>query len=146
MGSRRAWLAVMCATTALFALRVAGQAIQHWQPQAWLPPFGSWQGSTIGYHALLAAQLAILAAMAWTCFAAASGRLQPARAHYKWFALLGGAYMAGSIARPLVGLALPGASPWFSAHISSAFHIVLASFVLALGWWHASHRTTARFA
>lgn len=45
---------------------------------------------------------------------------------------LGGFYMAGSLARIVVGLAVPAAHPWFSTWIPAAFHVVLAGYVLAL--------------
>jgi hypothetical protein len=49
--------------TCLFFLRVIGQAVQLWLPQAWLPVFAEWQGSPIPYPLLLAIQLGILVAM-----------------------------------------------------------------------------------
>jgi hypothetical protein len=45
---------------------------------------------------------------------------------------LGSFYMAGSLARIGIGLALPGAHPWFSAWVPAVFHVVLAAYVLVL--------------
>jgi hypothetical protein len=45
---------------------------------------------------------------------------------------LGSFYMAGSLARIAIGLALPGAHPWFSAWVPAVFHVVLAAYVLVL--------------
>jgi hypothetical protein len=45
---------------------------------------------------------------------------------------IGGLYMAGSLLRIAVGIALPSAPAWFSAWIPAAFHLVLAGYVLTL--------------
>src|SRR4051812_40349446 len=58
---RYAW--ALGALTGLFALRVAGQAVQRWLPISGLPAFGAFQGSGMPYWLLLAIQLFILALM-----------------------------------------------------------------------------------
>ncbi len=58
---REPWAVVAVAALSLaFLVRVAGQAIQRWFPQEFIPPFESWQGSGISYPALLAGQIVIL--------------------------------------------------------------------------------------
>ena len=110
--------------TFLFSLRVAGQAIQRWAPQPWLPPFDAFQGSNLPYAVLLGSQVAILAAMAFCNLRRpAGGRV------LFWFGVI---YMTGSLARIAVGLAVPDAHPWFRAWISAVFHIVLAAYLLLL--------------
>jgi hypothetical protein len=112
----------------LFSLRVAGQAIQRWAPQPWLPPFDAFQGSSLPYWFLLSVQLLILGAMVFCNLRRPrSGRV------LLW---LGGLYMAGSLLRIIVGLALPDAHPWFRAWIPGAFHVVLAAYLLALAIFH----------
>ena len=49
---------------------------------------------------------------------------------------IGGLYLAGSLLRIAVGLAVPAAHPWFSTWIPAAFHVVLAGYVLALARVH----------
>lgn len=110
--------------TFLFSLRVAGQAIQRWAPQSWLPPFDAFQGSDLPYWFLLFVQLLILAAMAFYSLRPRGGRV------LLW---IGGLYMAGSLLRIMIGLAVPDAHPWFRAWISGVFHLVLAAYLLVLG-------------
>lgn len=114
--------------TFLFALRVAGQAMQRWAPQSFLPPFDAFQGSDLPYPILLGSQIVILGVMAFC-------NLRPpsARRALTW---LGSFYMAGSLARIVVGLAVPGAPAWFSTWIPAVFHVVLAAYVLALAGFH----------
>lgn len=127
----------MAILTAAFFLRVAGQAIQRWMPQSWLPPFGEWQGSTTPYPLLMAIQLVILLLMIATTIRAGGGSLLRRPRAARWWWAAGGIYMAGSIARIGYGLAVPDAPHWFKAPISEAFHLVLAGFVLAVAWYHS---------
>jgi hypothetical protein len=114
--------------TFLFSLRVAGQAMQRWAPQSWLPPFDAFQGGNLPYPVLLASQILILGLMIFFNLRSRKGR--PA---LLW---IGGLYMAGSLLRIAVGLAVPGAPPWFSTWIPAVFHVVLAGYVLALARVH----------
>jgi hypothetical protein len=127
----------MAVLTLLFAGRVAGQAIQTWAPQSWLPPLERWQGSSLDYSILLGTQLLMLAAMAWASVRAWRGVLRVRPTWGRILAWLGAVYMAGSVARIVIGLVVPGASPWFSTWIPAMFHLVLASFVLALARYHS---------
>jgi len=114
--------------TFLFALRVVGQAIQRWTPRSFLPPFDAFQGSNLPYFVLLGSQIVTLGAMV---FFNLRRPLSPmARRALFWFGCF---YMAGSLARIVVGLAVPGAPAWFSTWIPAAFHVVLAGYVLTLG-------------
>ena len=110
--------------TLLFSLRVAGQAIQHWAPQPYLPPFDAFQGSNLPYPVLLGSQLLILGLMVFCNLRPPNGG-----SVLLW---IGGLYMAGSLLRIAVGIAVPDASAWFSTWIPALFHVVLAGYVLAL--------------
>jgi hypothetical protein len=127
----------MTSLTALFALRVAGQAVQLWIPQPYLPAFDEFQGSNLGYPTLLTAQLLILVLMLGACLRVGFGLSVPNAGLGRGLAWLGGLYMAGSVARIVVGLALPAAPAWFWAWIPGFFHLVLAGFVLTLAHYHA---------
>ena len=127
---------ILAALTGLFALRVAGQAVQRWAPVSFLPPFGQFQGSDLPYWFLLSAQLVLLALMAAVTRQVATGAKAPQPRIGHVLAWVGGFYMAGSLARIAVGLTLTGAHAWFSAWISSAFHLVLAGFILTLASYH----------
>jgi hypothetical protein len=130
----RRYIALLWLLAALFAARVAGQALQLWFPQPFLPPFAAFQGSDLPYSVLLPTQLLILGAMVWSAWNAQAGELVPAphtRALITW---LGAIYMAGSLARIAIGLTWREAAPWFSAWIPAAFHLVLAGFLVTLAY------------
>src|SRR5688572_21614751 len=68
---RYAW--ALGALTALFALRIAAQALQRWGPGGSLPAFGELQDGGLPYWLLLAVQLFILALMTSIAFDVAAG-------------------------------------------------------------------------
>jgi len=135
-GANRGYAVVSWLLTTLFAARVLGQAIQRWAPQPFLPPFSEFQGSSLPYWSLLSAQLLILAVMGFVSRRVQTGTFAPGPRTGTALAWLGGAYMTGSIARIAVGLAVPGAPDWFRTWIPAVFHIVLATFVLTLAFYH----------
>lgn len=138
---RYAWL--LGALTALFALRVAGQVVQRWFPVHALPEFGAFQGSGMPYWLLLAIQLFILALMASITYDVAAGTRRRNPAAARVLGWLGAFYMAGSLGRIAVGLALPNPPPWFTAWIPAFLHVILAAFVLTLAGYHATARRGA---
>lgn len=127
---------LLWAFTLLFMARVLGQMIQRWLPQPWLPPFESFQGSGLPYWLLLSAQAAILIAMARYAWRAHAGRFLAQRRTGSVLFWFGSIYMAGSLARIIVGIAIPSAPAWFSTWIPAIFHVVLAGYVLTLASCH----------
>lgn len=127
--------------TLLFAGRVAAQALQYWLPQAFLPDFSRFQGSSLPYAVLLPIQFLILAILLRACLALGSGRRIPVRRKGKLLAWLGGIYVAGSLGRIVVGLTMSSAPPWFSTWIPALFHLILAGCVLVLAHFHLGPRS-----
>ena len=133
----------LAALTGLFGARVVAQALQRWAPIGSLPPFDDFQGSNLPYWFLLATQLLLLGWMAAAMRGVAAARPRKPRMG-RILAWIGGVYMAGSLARLAVGLAVTNAPPWFTAWISAVFHVVLAAFVLTLAAYHALPREAPR--
>jgi hypothetical protein len=136
--------AIFAGLTGLFALRVAGQAIQRWAPQFWLPGFDDFQGSGLAYSTLLTIQLLILGLMLRTTWRVGRGITQPSARLGHGLAWFGGIYMAGSVVRILVGLAVANAHPWFSTWIPALFHLVIAGFVIAAADFHLRYAERTR--
>lgn len=135
--NRRSILAVILwFLTFLFALRVLAQAVQHWTPQTWLPPFDQFQGSSLPYWLLLSAQVVILALMVRTSRRAQSGALSISRRTGRVLAWVGGIYLLGSLGRIAVGLFWSAAPAWFSTWIPALFHVVLSGFIVVLSLVH----------
>jgi hypothetical protein len=127
---------ILGALSLLFALRVLGQAVQAWAPQAFLPPFGAFQGSALPYWILLPAQLLILGLMLWLSWRVETGTLRSNPRVGIILLWAGSIYLAAALGRLCIGLGLPDAPAWFRAWISGVWHVVLASFVLVLAGFH----------
>ena len=117
-----------------FLLRVVGQAIQRWMPQGWMPPFEEWQGSAIPYPVLLGAQVVILALLVVVLRWMAQERTMMGRRMSRAVIGAGSVYFGMMAMRLLVGFFWLRESVWFTAWISTSYHLVLASVVLLWGW------------
>ena len=106
-------------------------------PQPGFPPFEAFQGSALPYGVLLAAQLIILAVMVFYTVRLARCRLVPSHRAGVVLAWLGGIYMTVALTRVAIGLWVPDAAPWFAVWIPALLHVVLASYVLTLAYYHA---------
>ncbi|MEQ1880429.1 MAG: hypothetical protein ABL878_05590 [Burkholderiales bacterium] len=122
--------------TVLFALRVAGQAVQRWIPQSFLPTVDAFQGSNRPYSTLLTIQLLILGLLIRSSWRVWSGRSLPLPPLGRGLAWFGAIYLTGSILRIDVGMWVSNAHSWFSAWIPAFFHLVLAFWVLVLSAYH----------
>lgn len=128
----RAVTALLWSLTILFTIRVLGQAVQRWWPQSFLPSFNAFQGSGLPYPLLLFAQLIILALMVRANLRVGAGTLSPSQGQLKFLTAFGILYMAGSVLRVVVGLAVRAAPHWFTTWIPAFLHLVLAAFVITL--------------
>jgi len=128
----RAVVTLLWILTLLFTGRVLGQAVQRWWPQSFLPSFNAFQGSGLPYPLLLIAQLVILALMVRAALRVGAGTLSPSQGQRRFLIGFGILYMAGSVTRIVIGLAVPASPHWFTAGIPAFFHLVLASFVITL--------------
>ena len=133
---RYAW--ALGALTAVFGLRVAGQALQYWVGVDRLPPFDAFQGSTLPYWLLLSVQVFLLALMTSITADVGAGTRRRNPGAARVLSWIGAVYMAGSIGRIALGLALPDPPAWFTAWIPAFFHVILAAFVLTLAAYHAT--------
>lgn len=140
-GRHTGYAIVFASLAALFALRILGQALQHWAPVSFLPPFDSFQGSNLPYGLLLTSQLVLLALMSGLAWSVATGIQQPKPHIGVLFGWAGGIYMIGAIARIAVGLFFTDAPAWFTAWIPAGFHVALAGFILTLAAYHATNST-----
>ena len=135
---RYAW--ALGALTALFGVRVAGQALQRFVPFDALPPFEAFHSPAMPYGLLLAIQLFLVALMSSITYDVARcfRRRNPHAARVLGW--IGAVYMAGSLGRIAAGLTLDQPPAWFTSWIPAFFHVVLAAFVLTLAAYHSTVR------
>lgn len=130
---------VLWLLTALFAVRVAGQVLVALRSPSWLPPMRDW--NLVPYRLLLPVQLAILAVMTWidASFSASSGPPVERADVFGWALIASSAVYAGAMAvRYVARMRRRPAARWFGGTIPIVFHLVLATYVYALGSFHVA--------
>ncbi|MDH3316334.1 MAG: hypothetical protein OER43_11300 [Gammaproteobacteria bacterium] len=118
----------------LFALRVVAQPLALvWD---WLPAFEEWHSTTLPYFWLVFFQLLILLVMIIISARFSAGRVQPSPRLGLALLSFGAVYMGVMIVRLVLGMSVLRGDPWFDRPLPTIFHLVLASFVITVGWFH----------
>lgn len=136
MGTQRHYFWIFRLLTGLFLLRILAQLVQLLFNFPWLPSFETWQSGALQYKFLLPFQLLILL----ICFRIISkfrSRLPiPNKSWGRAFLALGSIYFITMTARIVLGVTIAKNHFWFNAPLPSFFHLILASIVLTLGYYH----------
>ncbi len=128
--------------TGLFAFRVVAQPLARiW---GWLPPFEAWHSATLTYAWLVFFQLLILASMIGIALRFSSGRVRASRAVGTALLSFGGLYLGAMLARLVLGFTVLRGDAWFDRPLPTIFHLVLATFVIAIGWFHRREAAPAQ--
>lgn len=127
---------ILSVLTVLFSLRVIVQIVQSVWNLPIIPSFDSWQSGAISYPHLLMLQLLVLTIMIACVAAVASKRMFPKIGVL--FCFLGIAYLSAMIFRGMVGFFEFSQNPWFNEPLPTAFHFVIAFYLMILGWYWSS--------
>jgi hypothetical protein len=126
--------------TALFALRVLGQALVVFFEVGFLPPMERWYSGLVPYVVLLPVQLAMIAVMLkiiWD-FARGAGLFVELRPRtgtiLMWLSYL---YAFAMVGRYAITMVRQPELRWFTGTIPIWFHLVLAAFFYTLGHYNA---------
>lgn len=135
----RRYAAMLAVITALFTLRVAGQALVAFFNVQFLPPMEQWYSGLLPYPILLPIQLLIIAVMLNIVldFARGTGWFsvprRPLGPALKWISYL---YAGSMILRYILTMAWHPERRWFGGTIPIWFHILLAGFLYTLSHYH----------
>ncbi|HEV8655598.1 MAG TPA: hypothetical protein VGR85_08825 [Candidatus Limnocylindria bacterium] len=134
------YAAILALLLVLFLLRVAGQLAVVAYHVPWLPPMVDWYSGLLPYRALLPAQIALAAVMAAVTLDFARGEgpfVEPRRAVGVVLAVASAIYFAAMILRASLRIRRREGRRWYEAGtIPTAFHFVLASYLLTFALWH----------
>lgn len=125
--------------TGLFVLRVTGQALVALRPQPWLPPMAQW--NYLPYPILLPIQLVFIVIMVWIdmSFTLNIGISTAQSADIGNILIAFSAVYALVMAiRYAVRMSRRPDQRWFGGTIPIIFHIVLASYLYALGSFYVT--------
>ena len=135
MSSRRVslWLWLLLVA---FVLRVLAQLLQWQVGVSFLPPFEAWQSGVLPYWALLTAQFLLVLLLARIAWRFSVGSVMPSARSARLWLVPGSIYLATMLIRLTLGLTVLAGHDWFDRPLPSAFHIVLAMFMIVAGLYH----------
>ncbi len=130
----------LCLLFSLFSFRVAAQLLQKFYPVSFLPPFEDWHSGALSYSALVGFQFILIALCLAAIREVRCPTTSPDPRKGKNFLVLGGVYFTVMIFRLIGGFTFAVSNHWFTTRIPIFFHLILASFVLVYGHFHAHTR------
>ena len=120
--------------TFLFVLRVLGQVLVAIRPQQWLPPMGQW--NFIPYPILLPIQIVFIAIMTWINLSFTLGEgisMASSPGMGAFLVAFSVVYAITMVIRYVLRMYRSPDQRWFGGTIPIVFHVVLASYLYALG-------------
>jgi len=123
----------------LFSFRVFAQIVQKIYPVTLLPSFETWHSDTLPYPLLLISQFIIIGLCTLTVWRFKTHRVKENQRIGIVSLVLGSIYLTVMVFRLIAGLSFAANHPWFGAHLPTLFHIVLALFLLVVGFYHTQH-------
>jgi len=132
------WLGILLL---IFCFRVVAQFIQFINPVSFLPPFEDWQSGALSYEILVVSQILIIFVLLRFVVRVGNGNELPDRKSGQVYLIFGLAYLGLMLFRLGAGLTFATDHSWFSARIPTLFHLVLASFLILLGFFHFNFAT-----
>ena len=137
---RRTYGLLLSLLAGLFLARVAGQALVAFLDVSVLPPMDTWSSGLLGYPLLLPVQLAILVVQGKISLDLVRGHgafIRPGRRAGRALSVLGLLYVAAMLLRYVLTMAWYPERRWLgTGTIPTAFHVVLALYVLTLGHFY----------
>ena len=134
----RRYAFVLLMLTGLFAFRVIAQLVQYISPVDFLPSYEIWHSGALPYGWLVATQGVILVLCLRIVWAVKQGAAILSARKGKILLCLGIVYLFTTCVRLVVGIAFLPDHYWFGAIMPTIFHLVLASFVIVYGRFHAT--------
>lgn len=122
--------------TFIFALRIIAQPLSTTAYFSYLPPFDAWYSGALPYPVLLVSQGLILFTMAYVNMRWSRGIAMPDLRTGQLLLGLGALYIVAMLTRMILGLTFLAGHPWFDRPLPTAFHIVLAGYMLILSSLH----------
>ena len=120
----------------LFCLRVLAQLTASVVDTSFLPAFEDWHSATMPYGLLAFFQIVILFFLSKTALRFSRKQVRPSKRIGVFILIVGSIYFFAMVLRMTLGLTLYTESRWFSNYLSTAFHYVLALYLIIVGWYH----------
>jgi len=128
--------AILWFLSALFCFRVLAQLTASVVDTPFLPAFEAWHSATMPYGLLAFFQIVILFFLSKTALRFSRKQVRPSKRIGVFILIVGSIYFFAMALRMVLGLTLYTESRWFSNYLSTAFHYVLAVYLIIVGWYH----------
>ena len=132
---------VLAILLGLFVFRVGAQLLQSIHAVPFLPPFDSWQSGTLPYPVLLLFQIAIIVFCSLVVLRFHTAVIEQNSRKGALYLTIGAIYFAVMLFRLVAGYSFAAEHHWLAARLPTYFHLVLACFLLALGFFHCHQRS-----
>ena len=120
----------------LFCLRIIAQLAVYTVDISFLPPFEAWHSGTMPYGLLVFFQAGILLFLTRTALRFLHKQVVTSQRTGVFILIIGSVYFFTMALRMTFGLTVYTESRWFSNYLSTAFHYVLALYLILVGWYH----------
>ncbi len=131
------YVLILLILSGLFAFRVIAQLIQFVYPVSFLPSYAAWHSGALPYAVLLMTQGLILSVCLRIVWGVFKGTIVASRQKGKILLGVGIIYLVSMGVRLMIGLTIASDHFWFGAMLPTFFHMVLASFLIVYGRFHA---------
>jgi hypothetical protein len=138
---------ILALLTALFFLRVLGQALVAYASVGWLPAMQHWASGLIPYPALLAIQIVMLVVMIKISTDVWRGKgffAAPRLSSTRFLIGFSAIYAGGMAVRYVLTMIFQPEMRWLGSTIPIFFHFVLAAFIYTCGKFHSRQAIFAR--
>ena len=120
----------------LFILRVLGQLIVAIFQVPLLPPMESWHSGVMPYPVLVGFQVIIIVILVRVCLSFTKEKIVPKRRLGLILLGIASLYFTAMIVRYVIRMSFYPQERWFGGTIPIFFHVVLATFILLVGFYH----------
>lgn len=123
----------------LFACRVFAQLVVYFIDVPYIPSFNQWHSASMPYGLLIFFQAVIILIFARITLSFTWARVVPRYRAGLGFLAIGGLYFFLMLSRLIIGAFSLSDIPWWNNPIPSFFHLVLATFLIVVGYFHCHY-------
>ena len=120
----------------LFVCRVFAQLLVYFIDIPYVPSFNQWHSASMPYGLLIFSQSVIILIFTRITLSFTSARVVPRYRAGLALLSVGGLYFSLMLSRLMIAFFSLSDIPWWNKPIPSFFHLVLASFLIVVGYFH----------
>lgn len=132
---RKPTIKILSGLILIFCFRVGVQFLQRFGDFDFLPSFNDWHSGSIPYLWLFVSQVVIIFITVNIVFKLHINTYKCGLKKSKVLLFIGWLYFLFMLVRFVLSITVMQPHQWFGATLPAAFHMVLAAFLIVLGWY-----------